>query len=92
MLLTVDPATKLLSSIEMKIDPEQLAQGLPKGQTVSIEQFGWTSGAVATQLPKDRSFAFEAPKDFAKVDSLVGQGQRPAVDEKAGQTRPRISS
>jgi len=90
MLLTVDPATKLLSSIEMKIDPERLAQGLPKGQTVAIEQFGWTSGAVATQLPKDRSFAYQAPKDFAKVDSLVGQEKEPAGKDKAGKPAPNF--
>ena len=78
MLLTVDPATKLLSAIEMKIDPAQLAQSVPDRQDVSIEQFGWTAGAVATAAPKDRSFAFEAPKGFAKVDSLVAQDQRPA--------------
>ncbi len=31
MLLTSIRATKLLSSIDMKIDPEQLARSLPKG-------------------------------------------------------------
>ena len=90
MLLTVDPATKLLSSFEMKIDPEQLARGLPKGQTVSIDRFGWYSGAVVTQVPKDRSFVFEAPKDFAKVDSLVPQGQPAAADDKIGKPAPNF--
>jgi len=90
MLLTADSDTKLLSSIEMKIDPEQLARGLPKGQTVSIDQFGWISGAVVTQVPKDRSFVFEAPKDFAKVDSLVPQGKRPAADDKVGKPAPNF--
>jgi len=90
MLLTVDPATKLLMSIEMKIDREQLAQSLPKGQTVSIERFGWTSGAVATQLPKDRSFAYEPPKGFAKVDSLVGQENEPVGKDKTGKPAPNF--
>ena len=57
----------------MKVDPAQLAQGLPNGQEIAIEQFGWKAGAIATELPKDRSFAYEAPKGFAKVDSMVGQ-------------------
>ena len=72
-LLTVDPATKLILSIEMKIDPAQLTRGLPKGQEFSIEQFGWKAGAIATELSKDRTFVYEAPKGFAKVDSLVPQ-------------------
>jgi len=90
MLLTVDPATKLLSSIEMKIDQQRLAQGLPKGQTVTVEQFGWTSGAVATQLPTDRSFAYEAPQGFAKVDSLVGQENEVAAKDKTGKRAPNF--
>jgi thiol-disulfide isomerase/thioredoxin len=90
MILTVDPASKLLTSIQMKIDPLQLARGLPTGQTVSLDQFGWNSGPVATQLPKDRSFAFEIPKDFTKVDAVIGQQQRPAVDEKLGKPAPNF--
>jgi thiol-disulfide isomerase/thioredoxin len=70
-LLTVDPATKLISSIEMKIDPEQFSRGLPNGQEIVIAQFGWTAGAIATALPKDYTFVDEAPKGFAKVDSLA---------------------
>ena len=55
-LLTVDPATKLISSIEMKVDPEQFSRGPPNGQEIAIEQFGWKAGAIATELPKDHSF------------------------------------
>ena len=91
VLLTVDSATKLLSSIEMKIAPELLARGLPKGQTLSIDQFGWTSGAVATDIPKDRSFAFEPPKDFGKDESLVAQGQPAAADDKIGKPAPNFT-
>ncbi len=68
--LKVDPATKLLSSIEMKFDVKELSRGLPGGQQVTIEQFGWKAGAVATELPKDHSFVYDAPKGFAKVESL----------------------
>jgi thiol-disulfide isomerase/thioredoxin len=67
VLLTVDPATKLLSSIDLKVTPDMLS-----GRNVSIEKLGWSSGAVSTAIPKDRSFAFEAPKGFAKVDTLLG--------------------
>ncbi len=61
-LLRVDPATKLLRSIELKIDPAQLAKSTPPGQTLAIDQFGWASGARSpSQVPADRSFAFVAP-------------------------------
>ena len=89
-LLTVDPATKLLLCIEMKITPEHLVQVLPKAQNLSIDQFGWTSGAVATDIPTDRSFAFIPPKNFGNVESLVGPRQRPAVDEKVGRPAPNF--
>ncbi len=49
---------------------EELSRGLPGGQQVTIEQFGWKAGAIATELPKDHSFVYEAPKGFAKVESL----------------------
>ena len=91
MLLTVDPATKLLSSIEMKIDPEQLAQSLPKGQTSRSTSSAGPPARSSTQLPKDRSFAFDAPKGFAKVDSLVApQEERHAAKEKLGKPAPNF--
>jgi thiol-disulfide isomerase/thioredoxin len=91
MLLTIDPATKLLASIEMRFDSALLAQGLPKGQTISIERFGWTAGPVATELPKDRSFSFEAPKDFAKVDSLVAKEPGAAAHGNVGKPAPNFA-
>ncbi len=68
LLLRVDPATKLLSAIELKIDPAQLAKSTPPGQTLSIDQFGWTAGTVSTNVAADRSFAFVAPKGFAPIE------------------------
>src|SRR5262249_22818448 len=62
LLLRVDPATTLLSAIELKIDPAQLAKSTPPGQTLAIDQFGWTAGAISTKVPADHSFAFAAPK------------------------------
>ena len=70
-LVNVDPVSKLISSIEMKVDPAQFSRGLPNGQEIAIEQFGWKAGAIATELPKDHTFVYEAPKGYAKVDSLT---------------------
>jgi len=89
ILLTVDPTTKLLSRIEMKIDSKSLSQSEPAGQAFSIEQFGWTSGAVATQLAKDQSFAFVSPKGFTAVDTRLGQPhEQQAGNEKLGKPAP----
>ena len=96
LLLRIDPSTKLLSAIELKIDPAQLARSAPPGQSLSIEQFGWTAGAVSTQVAKDRSFAFEAPHGFSRVESLKdqpggGAAPRHAVEEKLGKPAPDFS-
>ena len=96
LLLTVDPSTKLLSGVELKIDPKQLAKSAPPGQTLSIDQFGWTAGPVSTQAPKDQVFAFVAPKGFTHVDSLkaqpgAGQAPKHAIEEKIGKPAPEFS-
>lgn len=94
LLLRVDPATKLLSAIEMKIDPKQLARSAPPGQTLEIDQFGWTSGQVSTQVPADRSFAFVAPKGFAPIEgernaaAAAPKVAQYAVEEKLGKPAP----
>jgi thiol-disulfide isomerase/thioredoxin len=83
-LLKIDPATKLLTSIDLKLAPEAL-----KAKNVSIERLGWTSGAVSTQVANDRSFAFEAPKGFTKLDtSLEAQGEGPVKNAKIGKPAP----
>jgi len=91
--MEVDPASKLLSRIDFQVDPELLARSTPAGQNISMERFGWTSGPVSTQIAKERSFAFEAPKGFTKVDTLLeqpGAGEEPkfAVNEKLGKPSP----
>ena len=96
LLLKVDPSTKLLSAIELKIDPAQLAKSAPPGQTLSIEQFGWTAGSVSTEVAKDRSFAFVPPNGFTHVESLKDQpggGPAPqhAIEEKIGKPAPDFS-
>ena len=94
LLLRVDPATKLLSAIELKIDPAQLAKSAPPGQTLSIDQFGWTAGAVSTSVAPERSFAFVAPKGFTPIEGQKeqagGAGPAPqyAVQEKIGKPAP----
>ncbi len=96
LLLHVDPSTKLLSGIELKIDPAQLARSAPAGQTLTIEQFGWSAGPVSTQVPKDRSFAFVPPKGFDLVESLkdqprAGQAPQHAIQAKIGKAAPDFS-
>ena len=94
LLLRVDPATKLLSAIELKIDPLQLAGSEPRGQSPSIDQFGWTAGVVSTRVTADRSFAFIAPKGFTlsgglmvRADGATPEGQY-AVQAKLGKPAP----
>jgi thiol-disulfide isomerase/thioredoxin len=72
-LVTVDPATKLMSSIELKVDPAQLPRRLPGGEEIAIEHFGWKAGAIATELPKEHTFTYRVPKGFTKVQSLTEQ-------------------
>ncbi len=96
LLLRVDPSTKLLSSIDLKLDPAQLARSAPPGQTLSIQQFGWAAGPVSTQVDPKRSFAFEAPNGFTRVESLeqqqgAGQAHKYAVQEHIGKPAPDFS-
>src|SRR5262249_22133568 len=68
----------------------------PPGQSLTVEQFGWYAGAIATPVAKDRSFAFEAPKDLALVAGLEdqpGRAGRPehAIEEKLGKPAPEFS-
>ena len=86
LLLRIDPATKLLSSIEMKIDLERIAKGFPTVQTSPSSSSDGLRHSYR-QIPKDRSFAFAAPKDFAKVDSLWS-GPINAADKKLGKPAP----
>ena len=88
ILLTVDPATKLLSGIDLKIDPPRRSKA---GQNVTIEKFGWTSGAVSTQLAKDRSFAFESPKGFARSTRCSKAEEKDMQRRESWANPPRIS-
>jgi thiol-disulfide isomerase/thioredoxin len=90
--LEIEPATKLLSRIDFLVDPEVLARSAP-GHKLVIEHLGWTAGTVNTQVQKDLSFAYKAPKEFAKVDSFVegpkaGEAPKFAVSEHVGKPSP----
>jgi thiol-disulfide isomerase/thioredoxin len=90
--LEIDPATKLLTRIDFLVDPEILTRSAP-GQKLAIERLGWTAGTVNTQVPKDLSFAYRAPKEFTKVDSFAegrGAGGMPkfATSEHLGKPAP----
>jgi len=90
--LAVDPATKLLKSIDLVIDPKTLEASARQGRPIKIAKLGWSAGAVSTDAAKAPSFAFEPPADFTKVDSVAelgeGDGQRFAVEDLVGQPAP----
>jgi len=91
--LVVDPATKLLSRIDFQIDAKTLARAAEAGQVVEVKEFGWKAGTVNTQVPKDQAFAYEAPKNFSKVDALLekqgeGEAQKFAIDALVGKPAP----
>jgi thiol-disulfide isomerase/thioredoxin len=90
ILLTIDPTTKLLSSIELKVNASHLALGLPQGQEASIDWFGWTSRTVNTEVSKDRVFAYTPPKDFAKVENVTDRAQQ-ARDNRLGKPAPNFT-
>ncbi len=90
--LEIDPATKLLSRIDFLIDAVTLARSAP-GQRLTIEHLGWTAGSVNTQVQRDLSFAYKAPKEFSKVDSFAegpkaGEMPKLAVNERLGKPSP----
>jgi thiol-disulfide isomerase/thioredoxin len=90
LLIRIDPTTRLISAIEMKIAPSRTGGGT----TPSIKQFGWTAGVIATQPPDERSFAFVVPVGFASTKDLTaragdtGAGARYAVEETIGKPAP----
>jgi thiol-disulfide isomerase/thioredoxin len=92
ILLTIDPATKLLSAIDMQVGPELLAQaGGPALAVERVERFGWSSGPISTAVAPDRSFAFEAPKDYAKVDDLLKRDENGPKASKIGKPAPEFT-
>jgi thiol-disulfide isomerase/thioredoxin len=91
MMLVIDPATRLLSAIELIVDPERLALADPAGEKLAIERFGWLSGTISTRVAPDRSFTFSAPSGFTKVDSIFGRASQRAGDEQVGKPAPEFT-
>ncbi len=87
-LLKVDPVSKLISSIEIGVDPKQLASH--DGHEISVEQLAWNSGRIVTDLPKEQSFVYAAPKGFTKIDSL-GDGERRKENRLLGKPAPAFT-
>lgn len=79
--LLVDAKTKLLTGIDLVIDPKQLTESAPKGTTIKVGRLGWTPGTVVTKAPKDDAFAFKTPEGFSKVDSIAEALGRPGGNE-----------
>jgi len=89
--LLVDPATKLVKSIDLVFDPKDLAEkGLQ--EQVSIERLGWSSGTTTTKDITGDTFAYEPVKGFTKVESFAqaGGGGEPTypVNELVGKPAP----
>jgi thiol-disulfide isomerase/thioredoxin len=90
LLLRVDPSTRLLSAIDMKIAPSRPADVA----TPTIKHLGWTAGVIATRLPAERSFAFVVPDGFTSTKDLMARagdaatGARYAVEETIGKSAP----
>ena len=66
----------------------------PRARRSRSSGSGGPRGRVSTQVAKDRSFAYEPPKGFTKVDTLAGAARRRgepqkfAVSEKLGKPAP----
>ncbi len=68
--LSIDPQTKLLRAVDLVLDAKEMAdKGL--NDKVSLDRLGWSSGTINTkELPSD-VFAFQAPKNYEKVESFA---------------------
>ena len=90
MLLTFDPATKLALEYRFESRPRTCWPG-PRGQTSRSNN---SAGPPARFPPTSRRIGrlrFEAPKGFAKVDSLLGApDDAHAKNSKCRQARPRF--
>ncbi len=93
--LAVDPAAKLLKSVDLVLDAKQLEESAKAGQKVKVDRLGWSAGTVSTAVAKDRAFAYAPPEGFTKVDSFQqpgpgdeGQDEKFAVNELIGKAAP----
>ncbi len=89
LLLRVDPSTRLLSAIDLKIAPSRR----PTARRPRSSDSAGRPASIATRLPADRSFAFVAPGGIHHDDGPEGQGRRGgrrkyAVEEMIGKPAP----
>ena len=67
----IDSETKLVRSIELVFDSAKVQSAFSEGAKIKVVSFSWNAGAVATQPPADTTFAFEAPKDYRKLEGIA---------------------
>jgi thiol-disulfide isomerase/thioredoxin len=95
--LVIDPATKLLKTIDLIVDVKEIAKRAPKELKVEISRLGWSAGDISTKAPEDTTFAYEAPKGYTKVESLARAGQGPGdaakypVNDLVGKPAPNFT-
>jgi thiol-disulfide isomerase/thioredoxin len=93
----IDPKSKLVQSIEIAMETKGLADTLPKSVDVALPTCRWSAGAISTDAPDDKVYAFTPPADYAKVDTLVNAaghmeaGPRYKVQEGIGKAAPRFT-
>ncbi len=95
--LVIDPATKLVKTIDLIVDVKEIAKRAPKELKVEISRLGWSAGDISTKAPEEKTFAYEAPKGYTKVESLARAGQGPGdaakypVNDLVGKPAPNFT-
>ena len=80
----IDPATKLVTAIDLVSDAKDLEQGAPSGQTIASETIGWKAGTTGTRLCSilpfrgkcvaTSNFSLSERSGFASTTCLTGGG------------------
>jgi thiol-disulfide isomerase/thioredoxin len=90
--LLLDSESKLIRRIELVFDPDELAQ--VKGNTGATDvSVAWNAGAIATDVPDEKAFAFEVPAGFTQVADLAsrrapGAKRKDPLEEWLGKPAP----
>jgi thiol-disulfide isomerase/thioredoxin len=82
LVLTIDPDTRLLTAIDLAVDPDSLGEKVPGGQAPSGITVGWRSGEASTEPAGDDAFKLGTPKGLAKVEAVQVPPERRAADAK----------
>ena len=89
--LLVDPESKLLRAIDLVYDPKDLFENKPGQDEISIDRLGWLAGPIATGDIPAKTFAFEPPGGFTKVESVAqaaGLSDKSPVEGLVGKPAP----